>query len=196
VSRPVAAIVVGSIGLISFSVFLLLAASGEQAVEVPESELSAARLEYEREHAPPRSPAAGASATGLRDRAPVLGAAARSEPRPASATRAEEQIDELEAVFGETPELPQGADFFAKRKYVRRIYDRQRYPDALELGKVLLEERPRDVYLLRVMVSAACFTGEVATARTHWERLRDRGITARRDLLQRCHEFGIDLNDG
>ena len=195
-SRSFAAIVVGSIGLISFSVFLLLAASGEQAVEVPESELSAARLEYEREHAPARSPAEGASATGLGDRATVLSAAARPEPRPAASTGSEAELEELEAIFGETPELPQGASFFVKRKYVRRIYDRQRYPEALELGKVLLQERPRDVYLLRVVVSSACFTGEAAIARAHWERVRDRGIRARRDLLQRCHEFGIDLNDG
>lgn len=187
---------VGSTGLVAFTVFLFLSVTGEQEVEIPEAELAKARLAYEQGR-PARS--APASIAG-----PTPGRAARVTPRrpdpepeaeAEAKAKAEPDLDEIHAAFGERIELPASGDFRAKRKFVRRVYDRKRYPSALRLARELLAERPRDIFLLRVVISAACFIGEPEIARDHWQRIRVRGKRARRQLVARCAEFGVELPD-
>lgn len=184
-----------STALVTFAVFLFLSVNREQEVEVPQTELAKARIAYERRQP---EPAPARPDTGR------LGGVAHPAARPAKPppdrraepeTGAAEDVSELTAAFGEPAAFPEGADFRAKRKYVRRIYDRKRYPSALELAVKLLEERPRDIFLLRVAVSAACFIGEPDVARAHWQRIRLRGKRARRKLVDRCAEYGVELPD-
>lgn len=193
---PVA--VVGVLGLV---VALLLGLREPDAgAKVSPDRLAEARAEYERRNklaaaAVPDPPPAAAS-----DRAPrepvrpkeradqVFEKQPRERPnnaRPAAAALSMRQPSvSLSAGGGGDPELKK------RMAEVSAAYDSGDYPTAHDLAIKVLEDSPRNIKMLRVVVSTSCSQGDGDLARSYASRLPERD---RKAMAGRCERWGVEL---
>ncbi len=75
-------------------------------------------------------------------------------------------------------------------KQATRYYDKGDYPAALESALLVLENDPRNIKMLRVVVSTKCALNEVDSARSYSKRLPRRD---QRQMRTRCKNWGADL---
>jgi hypothetical protein len=75
-------------------------------------------------------------------------------------------------------------------KQATRYYDKGDYPAALEAALAVLENDPRNIKMLRVVVSTKCALDEVDSARTFSKRLPRRD---QRQMRTRCLNWGAEL---
>lgn len=73
-----------------------------------------------------------------------------------------------------------------------KAYDRQDFDEATALATKALQQDPKNVRMLRVMVSANCIGGDSAIAQTYYERLPK---FDRDQLKQRCDRYGVVFKD-
>jgi len=82
------------------------------------------------------------------------------------------------------PELEQRMD------EVSSFYDRGDYQAAQDKALEVLESSPRNIRMLRVVVSTSCMFGELERARDLNTRLPKK---SQEDMRKRCKRYGYDL---
>lgn len=85
-----------------------------------------------------------------------------------------------------------GIQLRKRMREANRAYDRQNYEEASKQALEILEEHPRNVRMLRVVVSSACFMGNEDQARTYYAKLPKRDKT---HMRIRCARMKIKLDE-
>jgi uncharacterized protein HemY len=67
-------------------------------------------------------------------------------------------------------------------------YDRGDYDAAMKTALEVLQDSPDNPRMLRIVVSAACITGDEQRARTHYDRLSPHH---QRQMSRRCERYGM-----
>lgn len=111
--------------------------------------------------------------------------APRIPERRASRAQVEAAID---SARGE--DEAEGDETVAGMTQATRHYDKGDYPAALEAALAVLEDDPRNIKMLRVVVSTKCALNEVDSARSYSKRLPRRD---QRQMRTRCKNWGADL---
>ncbi len=70
-----------------------------------------------------------------------------------------------------------------------KLYDRMDYEGAIKKAKAVLKDDPRNVRMLRVVVSSYCHMGNAAGAKTYYTRLPARDQT---HMRLRCRRLNVD----
>ncbi len=174
--------------------FLLLEVKGGSDADVSPEEQARALAEYRRHHAVAETPAPSelAADPGSSHRAP------KPEPKPATPSRPlrmhgsdrsdEEISDRRPPPRLDEPEHDQ--EKVDERPEATRLYDHGDYPAALEAALKVLESDPRNIKMLRIVVSTKCSLNEVESARAYLRRLPRRD---QRQMRTRCKNWGVDL---
>lgn len=173
-------------------VLLLVEVNASPEVEVPEKDLAQARAQYERRQSAHRARRAS--------RPPVPAVPSRVE-RPPRAERAKRPSDAARRTSSpraprrvptlETAPRPaREEELQSQRADIRKLYDRGRHDEALEVAEEYLRSDPEQRYVRRVAATSACALGEVDAARTHFDELPP---TDQRIVRTRCTRFGLDL---
>ena len=175
---------------------LFIRVRSEQEIVVPEDALSEARARYER------------ARTGTRARAPEApfqadrsAMATRPSQRPAMEepaasdlpTRVGSSVPRAESDSPQAPPSLPAAPSSEQQPMVERVraaYDHGDFESALDLAELFLSEDPRNEYVRRVAVVAACAMGEEAVAQKHYNEMiaRDQAVVAKR-----CRRYGIQF---
>lgn len=131
---------------------------------------------------------AGSGATSIDRAASSLDKlGARSAAAAAAAGGAPDAGEEDDSGAGASPGDPTGS----RAAEVSRLYDQREYDDAIKLAKTILETEPDNVRVMRVMISSACASGDVALARSYFDKLKR--PKDRRDMTKRCERFGASI---
>ncbi|MCX5744580.1 MAG: hypothetical protein NT062_18980 [Proteobacteria bacterium] len=72
-----------------------------------------------------------------------------------------------------------------------KALDRRELDAAVEIAGKVLKDDPNNVWMLRVMVSAACLQGDAAVAQKHYLLLAG---TDREEMATRCSRYGMTLD--
>jgi hypothetical protein len=188
--------IVSVLGLVAY--LFIQVNSDSSGAEVSAAEKARALAEYER-----RNKVASADVP-----APVARATSRARPAaPAGPDKAEDRTFEkprrrnnerparaglsmsqpaisLSAGGGGDPELKK------RMSEVSAAYDTGDYPTAHDLAVKVLEDSPRNIKMLRVVVSTSCSEGDADGARKYATQLPERD---RKELAGRCKRWGVDL---
>jgi hypothetical protein len=190
-----------STGLIVIALFVLFAqVQGNPAVEVPERALEEARQRHERANAarsrpdpgetqsfespPPRRPGPRARA-GNRDEP-----SAQPEDLPEERRRPRFDVDRERGnqPFSVTSSMQQGRALKDRMDETNKLYDSRDYEGAIASAQEILKDMPRNVRMLRVVVSSACITGDEGMAREHYAMLPARD---QEQMSVRCKRYGV-----
>ncbi|HUH03814.1 MAG TPA: hypothetical protein VML75_17585 [Kofleriaceae bacterium] len=194
-----AAAVVGVLGLVALVVLGLR--DPDAGADVPADRIAEARAEYERRTklaggevgAPTPSPPAvkRTPREPVRPEQPedrVFEKQPREEPakraRPERVALGMRQPAISMSAAGSDPELKKRMD------EVSAAYDSGDYPTAHQLAIEVLGDSPRNIKMLRVVVSTSCSQGEGDLARKYAELLPERD---RKAMATRCTRWGVDL---
>lgn|GEM_PF-1618601 len=126
-------------------------------------------------------------------RKPSTTRAAERTPRPPPEDRARPTIRRSRPV--RTVSISRSNRGVQLRKTMReanRAYDRQNYDEASKRALEILKEHPRNVRMLRVVVSSACFMGNEDQAREYYAKLPKRDKT---HMRIRCARMKIKLDE-
>lgn len=166
---------------------LFVRVRSEPEIEVPEEALSMARAAYEQARSragEPHTAFAAATRPSQHTSAdePSVGdrRSRRVEVRPASGSPA-----------ASPPSAGSGSgSTMVAQNDVRTAYDHGDFESALDLAEKLLRQNPKDEYVKRVAVVAACALGEEAVAQKHYSEMipRDQPVVAKR-----CSRYGVQF---
>ena len=73
-----------------------------------------------------------------------------------------------------------------------KAYDRQDFDEATAIAGKVLSKDPKNVRMLRIMVSANCIGGDSAIAQQHYERLPK---FDREQMRTRCDRYGVTFKE-
>jgi hypothetical protein len=192
-----------STGVIVIALFVLFfQVQGNPAVEVPERALEEARQRHERASAARSRPDPGEA----RSFSPRPGPAARAntpgepgaapQPEDLPVERARPRLDLNEARDGDRPfpvtsSMQQGRALRDRMDETNKLYDSRDYEGAIAAAQEILKDMPRNVRMLRVLVSSACITGEEGLAKEHYAMLPARD---QNQMNVRCRRYGVELD--
>ena len=192
----------GSALVLAGLVALMMAVEGEPELDIPETALAQAQQHYERTHATPTAPAnpgLAAANPGRRDTSRTTGSTTkRPEPTPSPPARSNPRNDPGSDPNPTPPTLPPappdqddgGATLKELMDIANRYYDHGEYELAVEQALSILAEHPRNVRMMRIMVSAGCMMGAEDQARQYFPLLPE---NAKRVMRIRCGRYGIEL---
>jgi hypothetical protein len=85
-----------------------------------------------------------------------------------------------------------GANDDLKKRMARanRFYDRGAYEEAKQAAMEILKESPRNIRMLRIVVSTACVMGDPAIAKQYSARLPRRDLN---QMKRRCKHYNVNL---
>lgn len=182
-----------STGLVVIALFaLFLKVRGDAAVEVPERALEEARQRHERAKAS-HARAAAMPATASR---PARPAPAREVEAPAPEDLPDERprpslgMNRGDQPFTMNNAMQQGRALTERMNEVNKLYDRRDYEAAIAAAQEILKDTPRNVRMLRVVVSSACIMGEEGMAREHYALLPEQD---QQHMSVRCRRFGMEF---
>lgn len=193
-------IAVAGVAVLCLVALLLLESRGDSKTAISAEKKARALAEFERRSRLAQPPAPAAD-TPVRRRPVARASAESSEPAtrgapppkpirgPMEAARAVRASQLAPAVKlggnGDDDEVKE------QTENVRQSYDTGNYVDAQKLSLEALEKSPRNIKLLRYVVSSSCAVGEVETAREYAERLPKRD---RDQMAKRCRQnWGAEL---
>lgn len=174
---------------------LVLKARSDRQIEIDDEALAAAKAAHQRRQArsaePSYTPNLRRPSRPERPTRPE-----RTEPEPdrtASEPRPERlpmgrlrpAPSEPEVEIGDTPR-----SLAARMDAANSLYDRANYEAAQEAALVILDEQPRNVRMLRIVVSTACIMAEPGKAREYYDLLPDRD---QRQMARRCARYGVEF---
>jgi hypothetical protein len=189
------ALVTATVVVVGALLVLFVRVRSDPEIVIPEDALSEARARYER------------AQTGTRGRAPE---ASFQADRSAVATRPSQRpsMEESSASYrpwrpgnsaartaSDSPQAPpslpppSSSDQLTVEQ-VRTAYDHGDFESALDLAERFLSQDPKNDYVKRVAVVAACAMGEEAVAQKHYNETipRDQPVVAKR-----CRRYGIQF---
>ncbi len=85
-----------------------------------------------------------------------------------------------------------GTELREKMREANKAYDRQDYDEATKQALEILKTHPRNIRMLRVMVSSSCFMGEADTAKKYYAKLPKRD---KAHMRIRCSRMKIKLDE-
>jgi hypothetical protein len=193
-----------STGLIVIALFVLFfQVQGDFAVEVPERALEEARQRHERASAARSRPDPGAAQQfqpgpprRLGPRADVSGepgAAVQAEDLPAERPRPRLDLNRGpgKEPFALNSSMQRGRALKDRMDETNKLYDSRDYEGAIASAQEILKDMPRNVRMLRVVVSSACITGEEGVAREHYAMLPPRD---QQQMSVRCKRYGVEFD--
>ncbi len=177
---------------------LVIAVNKSPTPDIPEEDLAKARQRHERAVAarstpPPRSPTSPPKPRSLRPRPPRDKAKDRPRPtRPSQPDRSGGDEDSSSQNRPLTAETPASKALALKERMdaANRQYDLGDYEAAVDAAREILQDEPRNVRMLRIMVSAGCLMGNEDQARLYYEPLPERD---KRQMRIRCARYEINL---
>lgn len=181
--------------LLGAMLVLLVKVQESPAGSVPETALAEARQRHERaqsRRAPP-APASEPRSITPRERSPrpakkprTRAASEDSPPRPRPSIRGRS----LSGVINQSPR-DRAESLKERMDAVNSLYDHKDFEAALDAARVILEESPRNVRMLRVVVSSACIMGQPEVALDSYLLLPP--APHQRHMRKRCARYGVDL---
>jgi hypothetical protein len=165
-----------------------------QEVEIDPAKLQRAEAEYKRQKAI-------AESVPALDRANVRASAVApsppDEPEPARQpvpTAGEvTTVDSARVADRTTLYVPPGGmdlQLKGSMEEATRLFDRGDYPGAEEAAIAILELHPRNIRMLRIIVSSACAAGNVERAKEYFDQLPARD---QEQMRKRCDKWGVSL---
>ena len=85
-----------------------------------------------------------------------------------------------------------GNDLREKMREANKSYDRQNYEEASKAALDILKKHPRNIRMLRVVVSSACFMGDDDVAKKYYKKLPKRDQA---HMRIRCTRMKINLDE-
>lgn len=73
-----------------------------------------------------------------------------------------------------------------------KAYDRGDFAEAQTIAEKVLKDDPKNVRMLRIMVSSACIEGDSVVAQTHYLKLPP---PDREQMRTRCGRYGVSFNE-
>jgi hypothetical protein len=144
---------------------------------------------------PPRT----ADVTPARSVEPPAHAALPSAPtRPVSDAPAKKQLPPAPTEDVQPPTsariMPTGPNpkLDAVMGEANRAYDHGEFDDAKDIARKVLEKDPRNVRMLRILVSSECIAGEANEAQKYFAQLP---VDDRAQMRTRCDRYGVTLKD-
>lgn len=124
----------------------------------------------------------------------------RTKTRPAERTRRPPPADRARPTIRRSRPVRtvslsrsnRGVQLRKRMREANRAYDRQNYEEASKRALEILKEHPRNVRMLRVVVSSACFMGNEDQAREYYTKLPKRDKT---HMRIRCSRMKIKLDE-
>ncbi len=89
---------------------------------------------------------------------------------------------------GDSPSLPVEAKLEELMAEANKAYDRSEFDDARQLAARVLARDPKNVRMLRILVSSACIDGDSAEAT---RRFGDLPVRDREQMRVRCARYGV-----
>jgi hypothetical protein len=167
---------------------VLLQSQGAASTEVGDDELAEAIARYER----------GVRASKRAAPTPTIPAPRRRTPK-ATKTEPEDESSNEKHVFNAPPPLWREDDPTQKEFNLRsqmndanRLYDKGQYEDARDAALEILEGNPKNVRMLRIVVSSSCIMGEPEPATKHYLELPRRD---QRQMARRCKRYGVEFDE-
>ena len=77
-------------------------------------------------------------------------------------------------------------------KAANKAYDKGDYPTAEDAALEILKDSPRNIRMLRIVVSTSCIMGNAEQAKSYISSLPTRDQT---QLRTRCSNWGLELPD-
>jgi hypothetical protein len=190
-----------STGLVVIALFVLFfQVQGNPAVEVPERALDEARQRHERSSAARPEPVDMQSfePSPPRPRAPRVSARVPDQPAedadaPEERARRRPGFDRAPGInqpFAITGSMQQGRALKDRMDETNKLYDSRDYEGAIAAAQEVLKDMPRNVRMLRVVVSSACITGDEGMAREHYAMLPARD---QEQMSVRCRRYGVEF---
>lgn len=196
----------GSVLVLGLLLLLLMKVNGNASPEVPEDKLAQARAEHQRSQRSAkasasrpdidRTPSSRNKHVVLRDDEDEDEGETESDSSKAPAATARARRPSIRAtsmqprITLKTGSKKDDGDLRERMGVVNRLYDTHQYEDAVAAAQEILEENPRNVRMLRVVVSAACKMGDAAAASAALDQLSGRN---KRQMLKRCEYYGVDV---
>jgi hypothetical protein len=117
--------------------------------------------------------------------------AAPPPPRPAPVPR---EVSPESATYSDPAfssiRMPPDDDLKARMDAAHRLFDTGEYPAAEEAALAILEGSPRNVKMLRIVVSTACAMGNVERAKEYYAQLPSKD---QEQMRKRCKKWTVDL---
>jgi hypothetical protein len=187
------ALIAATVAVLGALLVLFIRVRSAPEIVIPDDALSVARARYESIQTG-RAPAAFASERGAGARPPRRPPASEPASEPGAEPFdgepiARRSISTVRPAAG-SGESPVYSPPTGEQERVRAAYDHGDFEGALELAEQFLRQYPKDPYVKRVAVVAACAMGEEAVARKHYQEMAasDQPIVAKR-----CSRYGIQL---
>ena len=195
------ALVTATVVVVGALLVLFVRVRSEQEIVVPEDALSEARARYERARSGTRGRASESSFQADRSEMATRPSPRPSTEEPAAPDQADQtnqtgrRMSSAARAASDSPPAPPPAPPASSSgqltvEQVRNAYDHGDFESALDLAERFLSENPKDEYVKRVAVVAACAMGEEAVAQKHYNETipRDQPVVAKR-----CRRYGIQF---
>lgn len=193
-------IVVAAAGGLIFVALLYLsvAVNAKPNNGASEAELAAARSYHNRHQRP--NPSASVRPPPLRRSTPSINRS-RARPTPRTETTNERRVRPNPRTAFNRPRtkplrgLPpgnKGVELRERMREANKAYDRQDYEEAVKSALAILKEHPRNIRMLRVVVSSSCFMGEADRAKEYYKKLPKRDQA---HMRIRCSRQKIKLDE-
>lgn len=88
--------------------------------------------------------------------------------------------------------ISRGKELREKMREANKSYDRQEYDEAVKSALDILKKHPRNIRMLRVVVSSSCFMGEPDRAKKYYAKLPKRDKS---HMRIRCSRMKIKLDE-
>jgi hypothetical protein len=168
-------------------ILLFLQVKDSPAHEVDEAKLAAARAQAKRS-APVTNTPTSPSSSG-----PGIPKPTRIKPpttKPAPPDEPDQKVFERDE-----PVIQPSTEPTDQKKIqmdaANRAYDRADYEGALETALEVLKDNPRNIRMLRVVVSSACIMADGDQAREWYDKLPGRD---QRQMSIRCKRYGVEFD--
>jgi hypothetical protein len=180
---------VSAVALVAALIVLALKVRARQEVDVDQAELQRAEAQYKQRASQlqPPTPAldrAQARATSIPP--PTASAADRRSPPDVVPSAGERASVDPVVTVQRTPD----EQLKARMDAATRLFDRGDYPGAEDAAVSILEANPRNIRMLRIVVSSACATGSVDRAKEYYARLPSRD---QEQMQRRCDKWGVQV---
>jgi hypothetical protein len=192
---------VAGIVVLGLVLFLLLSVHSDSRADIPADKRARALAEYERQQRLAAAAVPEPPPPVDRTRRRVVRKKPEPEPEPEpeapAPRRARPNLAQAAKMGMAAPsiQITQGGgtgDDESKKQMdeVRKAYDTGNYPMAQELSLEAIKKAPRNVKLLRYVVSSSCAVGDVSAASEYIRKLPRRD---QKQMRKRCSRWGAEL---
>ena len=172
-------------------VVLVLKVRGSPAVEIDEKKLAQAEASYKRrENTESSSPVLPRARARTAPERPTQRVNAAPPPAPEN----DGEVTAADSPFRKAPEVSVSTapDQMLKVEMdaANKLYDKGDYPGAEEAALEILKDNPRNIRMLRIVVSTSCIMGNAEQAQQYLAQLPNRDQT---QMRKRCSHWGTQV---